>query len=217
MGTCPRYAPGVLGARPCPSAATPPGSLGGPLHVPRILGAEPCGSMAPRHGHCSCPGCSGLSPVPRWHRGVSSPCAHPRRPLHVAVAHGTRRGVSAGVRAEHPRPSGHSCHLGDSAAPRGAGPTGGHVPGKPGAHAGLMEPSGTLGGVRSVRRPPEPDSCLISQARAGGGWKLSRGCEGWDSRALPAPHRRAAAPRRSGPRPPAAPMGPDPRRRAGAP
>lgn len=55
-----------------------------------------------------------------------------------------------------------------------------HVPGQPGAHR--------AGAAGVPLRVPPPGSCLISQARAGGGWKLSRGCRGrgWGGRTLPA-------------------------------
>lgn len=136
-------------------------------------------TQTPRHVHTACPVCARLGCVPWWHHGTATP--------HIRATWG----ILPRVRAEHPCPCGSSCRLGDSTVASGTGPARGHVPRQLGAHR-----AGAAGG--DPLHVPEPDSCLISQARAGGGWKLSRGRwgRGWDGRTLPAPHRRAAWPPR---------------------
>ncbi|XP_021234400.1 cAMP-specific 3',5'-cyclic phosphodiesterase 4C isoform X5 [Numida meleagris] len=123
-----------------------------------MLQAQPCPSVALRCVPTTCPA-----------RSRRSPCCV--QDTWCSAWHCCSRPSRASS------PGGHSCHLGDRRAPGGTGPR-------------AREPCsrGAAGAVGAPGGGAEPDSCLISQARAGGGWKVSRG-RGGNDRALPAPHR----------------------------
>lgn len=186
------------------------GSPGVSLLLPAPSGTAPGGGSARQQGGAG--GTMGalrwvwLSRVPQWHHGTSTACVQDAPgsamslggtvawPRHVSRSFGAQHGVLPCARAQHPFPLGSSCHLRDCRVAGGTGPARGPMPGQPGTHGA----GAAGGGTRSMCRLLEPDSCLISQARAGGGWKVSRGRrgQGWNGHTLPALHRRGARPRR---------------------
>lgn len=121
--------------------------------------------------------------------GGTAACPH-----HVPGSHGAQRGA-AHIPAQHPHPTGTAATSGTG----GQRAAQGHVSAGR-AHVGPQEPSGRRGGVGGGG---EADSCLISQARAGGDGKFPGAAGGTAAHFLLCTAR--------------IPLGPDPQRCASVP
>lgn len=155
------------------------GTMACPHLAPRMLRAQSCPSVPPCHSHTTRPGCSHAQLCPSmalWHV--------PSGPLSPWGLRGAFFRVS---RHSTPALSGAAAASGTAGWPVAPGQRGATCPGRQ-AHRG---------GTRSLRRLPEPDSCLISQAQGGRGMESFPGLPGPGR-----PHASCSAPGAARPRRP---------------